>query len=81
MQRNCIQSWLPHYSVSIAQALQVMDKLSAERLETPAITAWYGYLLAESSQRKRAKNYLDLVKKARLLPEERRLLAKARGEG
>ena len=70
-----------HYQRHTTQALQVMEKLPAERLEAPAIAAWYGYLLAEAGQRQRAQKYLQLAEKARLLPEEKRLLAKARGEG
>jgi hypothetical protein len=67
-----------HFQKQTIQALQVMDRLPPEQLETPAIAAWYGYLLAESGQRERAQRYLALAEKARLLPEEKRLLAKAR---
>jgi predicted Zn-dependent protease len=70
-----------HFQRHTAQALQVMERLPAERLETPAIAIWYGYLLTEAGQRQRAQRYLQLAEKARLLPEEKRLLAKARGEG
>src|SRR5262249_48375351 len=70
-----------HFQKRTPQALQIMEKIPSERLEQPALAAWYGYLLAEGGQRNRAEKYLQLAAKAKLLPEEKRLIARARGEG
>ena len=70
-----------HLQRQTDQALQIMEQIPAERLEAPPIAARYGFLLTEAGQRERARKYLKLAEKARLLPEEKRMLAKARGEG
>lgn len=70
-----------HFQHQTARAIQIMESIPANNLENPVIATWYGFLLSEGGHRERARKYLQLAEKARLLPEERRLLDKARGQG
>ena len=70
-----------HLQRQTVRSLQILEALPAEQLESPAIAVWYGYLLSEGGQPQRAKRYLLLAEKAQLLPEEKLLLAKAKGQG
>jgi hypothetical protein len=47
-------------------------------LREPAIALYYGIILAATGDGDRAAEFLDLGQKARLLPEEKALLEKAR---
>ncbi|TCO92269.1 Flp pilus assembly protein TadD [Chthoniobacter flavus] len=62
------------------RALQVMKCLSPAILKTPNFAAYYGVLLAATADWDRAPAFLELAKKADLLPEEQALLRTAREE-
>ncbi|HEY4282474.1 MAG TPA: hypothetical protein VGM62_05365 [Chthoniobacterales bacterium] len=59
-------------------AVDVMRKLKPAELEQPAIAAYYAIFLAAAGDREKAAEYLERGSKARLLPEEKALLDKAR---
>ena len=61
----------------IEPARQAIEALTAEQLQTPAIAAYYGIILAAAGQKEKAREYLHLASKAFLLPEEKALVAKA----
>jgi len=77
----------PSYATTYAYALltkgeteaaaKVMAALSEEQLKDPAVSAYYGMCLAALKD-PRAASFLDAGEKAKLLPEERVLLDKAR---
>ena len=58
-------------------ALQAMETLTPEQLQTPAIAAYYGIILAAAGQKEKAREYLHRGAQAFLLPEEKALVAKA----
>jgi hypothetical protein len=59
------------------QAVKVMDTLNPDELKRPEIAAYYGMMLAGTGDRSKAQPYLELGKKARLLPEEKKLFDEA----
>ncbi|MGA2240355.1 MAG: hypothetical protein ABSG74_14215, partial [Candidatus Bathyarchaeia archaeon] len=61
-----------------AEALKTIEQLSPQQLEDPGIAAYYGLILKGAGNAPKAKSYLDLASKARLLPEEQKLVEKAR---
>jgi predicted Zn-dependent protease len=60
------------------KALAILQTLSPEQLRTPEIAAYYGVILAAAGDQTRAAEYLDLGDKAKLLPQEKALVEKAR---
>jgi Flp pilus assembly protein TadD len=62
----------------IAGALKTMRQLSPNELEDPAVAAYYGVILVAAGQKKDAAHFLDLARKAALLPEEEKLVTQAR---
>lgn len=60
------------------QALDIMNKLSPATLEQPAMAAYYGIILAATGDKSKAAEYLKRGEQARLLPEEKALLQRAR---
>jgi hypothetical protein len=63
------------------EALVILQRLNSEELERPAISAYYGLVLQASGNPGKAKKYLELGLKAPLLPEERKLVERARAAG
>lgn len=60
------------------EALKLFDALPAQQLTNAAVATYYGIILAGSGQGPKARPYLDLAERAKLLPEERNLVKKAR---
>lgn len=60
------------------KAVQLFQGLTDAQLRQPAIAVYYGIILAAAGDRDRAAEFLRLGEKARLLPEERALVEKAR---
>jgi predicted Zn-dependent protease len=58
-------------------ALQIMNRLTEDQLRDPSLAAYYGVILAASGDVAKAREYLKLGASAKLLPEEKALLAKA----
>lgn len=58
-------------------ALEVMNGLSETQLKDPAVAAYYGVVLAAAGDSEKARDYLKAGASAKLLPEEKALLAKA----
>jgi predicted Zn-dependent protease len=61
-----------------AAALKVLEQLNPKELEKPSISGCYGLVLLANGNATKARKYLDLTSKETLLPEERRLIEKAR---
>ncbi len=62
------------------KAIQLLEGLKPSQLENPNLAAYFGLFLASRGEIDRAQKYLKLAERARLLPEEQALLAKARRE-
>ena len=60
------------------KALKVLGALTDAQLRHPEIAAYYGIILAATGDLARAGEFLDLGEKAKLLPEEKALVEKAR---
>jgi hypothetical protein len=58
-------------------ALDAMSKLRETQLQDPPVAAYYGIFLAASSEKDRARGYLERGRQANLLPEEKALLERA----
>ncbi len=67
-----------HLQKKTAEALQVMDQLKPEQLDQPSMAGYYGLMLAASGDKAKAKRYMELAAKGRLLPEERELIERAK---
>jgi predicted Zn-dependent protease len=63
-----------------AQALSVFERLKPKQLEDPAIAGYYGLVLHATGNQAKAKKFLELSAKAKLLPEERKLIERALAE-
>ena len=62
------------------EGLKLLEGLPPAKLEEPSIAVYYGVMLAATDQLEKAKKYVALAEGGRLLPEERALLAAAKGE-
>jgi tetratricopeptide (TPR) repeat protein len=60
-----------------AEALTILQRLTPEELQSPAVAGYYGLILKADGDTTKAKAYLDLSLKGRLLPEERKLFQDA----
>ena len=60
-----------------AEALKVFDGLKPEQLAEPAVAIYYALVLRATGDGARARKYLEIGQRARLLPEERKLLQQA----
>jgi Flp pilus assembly protein TadD len=60
------------------EALHLFEGLKPEELEEPSIAAYYGVILAGTGNTTKARRYLDRGLQARLLPEEKTLITKAK---
>ena len=67
-----------HVAGDSKKALAVLETLTPEQLRKPEIAAYYGIILAAVGDQTRAAEYLDLGQKAKLLPQEKALVEKAR---
>jgi tetratricopeptide (TPR) repeat protein len=59
------------------QALKVMEQLTPSQLEKPGTAGYYGLILNAAGNSDKARKYLVIAAKARLLPEEQKLVEKA----
>lgn len=59
------------------KAVQAFAGIPEAGLQRPQIAAYYGIVLAAAGEKARAREFLELGRKANLLPEERALLEKA----
>ncbi len=60
------------------EALRLLEGLKPEELEEPSIAGYYGVILAGAGDTAKARHYLERGLQARLLPEERTLITKAK---
>ncbi len=67
-----------HSSGDSKNAVKTMSGLTDAQLRQPQIAAYYGIILATAGDAERALQFLDLGASAKLLPEEKALLEKAR---
>jgi hypothetical protein len=61
-----------------AGAVRIMSALPPEQLRDPSIGTYYGIFLASAGQEEKAREFLQLADRARLLPEEKQLVLKAK---
>jgi predicted Zn-dependent protease len=66
-----------HLQGRTKDGLGVLEKLKPDALETPSVALYYGLLLSASGETNKAGKYLDIARKADLLPEEKSLAAEA----
>jgi tetratricopeptide (TPR) repeat protein len=66
-----------HLAGRTQDALRIMSVLRTDQLRDPSIAAYYGIFLAASGAHAEAAGFLELAKKATLLPEEKQLVASA----
>jgi hypothetical protein len=66
-----------HLQKKDPEALKVMQKLGPKQLEDPTIAGYYGLILRATGDSAKAKAYLGWASKAKLLPEEQKLFARA----
>ncbi len=62
-----------------ADALKIMEQINPVQLEEPGTAAYYGLILNAVGQREKALHYMNLALQGRLLPEERKLVERAKG--
>ena len=62
-----------------AEALKIIESLKTQDLQSPGIAGYYGLILQATGNGAKAKKYLNLAVKGRLLPEERKLFERAGG--
>jgi predicted Zn-dependent protease len=67
-----------HRQGKTAEGLHLMQTLPETELQRPEIAIYYAVLLSATGAQERAKVYVAAAEKARMLPEERRLLAEAK---
>jgi hypothetical protein len=60
------------------ESLRTIEQLSPRQLERPSLAAYYGVILKANGQVEKAGKYLEIAAKARLLPEEKKLVDQAR---
>lgn len=60
-----------------ADALKIMQAVAAKDLDNPAVAGYYGLVLKATGSAEKAKVYLRLALKIRLLPEEQALFQQA----
>jgi hypothetical protein len=60
------------------EALKLFEGMDSRALATPGVAVYYGVILAGSGKAAQAKTYLDAADGAKLLPEERNLVRKAK---
>ncbi|MDQ2867573.1 MAG: tetratricopeptide repeat protein [Verrucomicrobiota bacterium] len=62
----------------LKQALQAFAEVPKSELRQPAVALYYGLILSANGDLKNGREFLDLAEQARLLPEEKALLAKGK---
>ena len=67
-----------HTAGDSKKALKIFETLTQEQLHKPEIAAYYGVILAAAGDQSRAAEFLDIGEKAKLLPQEKALIEKAR---
>ncbi len=85
LQRNEPQNpdYLSTYSLGLfmqgytKDAAELWKALDPEKLKQPNIAAYYGLILSATDAKEEARKYLEIGKDAKLLPEEKRLIAQA----
>ena len=66
-----------HCAARTADGLKLLEKLPPQRLEDPAIAAYYGIMLAANNLPDKASRFLEIGRGGSLLREEAELIAKA----
>lgn len=62
----------------LKQALQAFAEVPESELRQPSVALYYGLILSANGDVKAGREFLDLAEKARLLPQEKALLAKGK---
>jgi len=66
-----------HLQKKNEEALKVFDGLKPEQLAAPAVAVYYVLVLRAIGDDARVSKYLEIARRASLLPEERKLLQQA----
>ena len=67
-----------HLQKKDAEALKVIEQLKPQELQDPSIAGYYGLILKATGNGAKAKTYLELASKGKLLPEEQKLFDRAK---
>jgi predicted Zn-dependent protease len=59
------------------EAVDLMKTLTPEQLQQPGFAAYYGLFLSATDAKEESRKFLELAREAKLLPEEKRLVAQA----
>jgi len=70
-----------HLRGQTGDALAILRRFTAELFQVPAVALYYGVILADAGEALGAQPYLRCAEQARLLPEEKQLLEKAKRRG
>ncbi|MEO7318069.1 MAG: tetratricopeptide repeat protein [Chthoniobacteraceae bacterium] len=74
---NSTYAFALHTTGRTADGLEILEKLPPERLEDPAIAAYYGIMLAANFSLEKAAHFLEIGRRGILLREEEDLVSKA----
>lgn len=61
-----------------AEARKILESLTPSDLEAPSVAGYYALILQADGDKAKARKYFNLATKATLLPEERKIMEKAR---
>ena len=65
-------------SGDVKGAVKIMSQLTPQQLHEPSVAAYFAILLAAAGQNDAATEFFGLAERAKLLPEEEELVAKAK---
>ena len=63
------------------EAIKTSQQLTPQQLEEPSVAAYYGVLLMGAGDKTNALHYLQKADTAKMLPEEKALVARAKASG
>jgi predicted Zn-dependent protease len=68
-----------HLQGRTREGLAAIEKLKPDALEIPSVALYYAVLLAAVGETNKGSKYLEIAQGANLLPEEKALIAAAKG--
>jgi predicted Zn-dependent protease len=69
-----------HLQRRSAEALRELERLKPDQLEQAPVALYYAIVLQATGHGERARKYLDIAARTKLLPEEQKLLLQARAK-
>jgi predicted Zn-dependent protease len=68
-----------HLRGQTRDALAILRRFNSKLFQVPTVALYYGVIMADAGEALAAQPYLSCAEQVRLLPEEKELLAKAKG--